>query len=488
MADAEKKQKILIVDDEQNNIKVLAEILRGKYKLIGARNGDVALKCATSDEKPDIILLDIMMPGMDGYEVLTRLKENPQTQDIPVIFVTALGKEHSEAKGIEMGAVDYITKPISPTVVEARVQLQLELNHYRNHLEELVYKRTEELSNINKLVRREVTERKQAEKELKKHQDHLEDMVEKRTSELQAANKKLTTEIEERKRVEAELQKAKSYLEKIFKKAEYARRSAEAANNKILEGIRYAKMIQTSLLPNLKNMEEFFPGSFFIWAPRDIVGGDIIFADSARGGFIVAVIDCTGHGVPGAFMTMIASSSLRRIVKDEECHDPGEILKRLNFIVKTSLHQDTDQALSNDGLDAAICYVKPKETFLAGSFGLIFAGARIPLVYVRNDELTVVKGDRESIGYKRSDLDFHFTNHEVRIERGMAFYMASDGFEDQLGEESDRRFGSRRFMELLRKTAQEPFDKQRDILLRSFKKHKGKGERQDDVTVVGFGF
>ena len=482
MPNDSKRQKILIVDDEQNNIRILAEVLKGKYKLIGARNGNTALKCAASEETPDLILLDIMMPGMDGYEVLRRLKADVNTQDIPVIFVTAMGKEGNEARGLELGAVDYITKPISPPVVSARVRLHLELFYYRNHLEHLVFERTEELAVINKRTRKEITERKQAEVELKRHQDHLEEMVEKRTTELKTANKKLTKEIEERKRIETELQKAKTYLENVFKKAESARNIAEDANKKIMESIRYAKMIQASLLPNLDNIRLHLPDSFFIWMPRDIVGGDIIFADSVDEGFIIAVIDCTGHGVPGAFMTMIASSSLRRIIKDEGCHDPGEILKRLNFIVKTSLHQDTEYALSNDGLDAAICFVKPKKA------GLVFAGARLPLIYIRDNEVNVIKGDRQSIGYKRSDLNFEFTNQEVRIEKRMSFYMASDGFVDQLGGENRRRFGSRRFRELLRENAHSPFEEQRDMMLQTFNEHKGKNETQDDVTMVGFGF
>ncbi len=488
MLDDIKEQKILIVDDEQDNIKILAEILKGRYKLIGARSGNVALKCATAEETPDLILLDIMMPGMDGFEVIRRLKADAKTRDIPVIFVTAMGKEGHEAKGLELGAVDYITKPISPAVVNARVELQMELHHYRNHLERMVYERTEELAVINKRTRKEVAERKQAEEELRKHQDHLEEMVEKRTEELKAVNKKLIKEIDERKRMEAELRKAKDHLEKVFKRAETARKTAEAANKKIIESIRYAKMIQSSLLPNLENIKHHLPNSFFIWMPRDIVGGDIIFADATSGGFILAVIDCTGHGVPGAFMTMIASASLRRIIKDEGCHDPGEILKRLNIIIKTSLHQDTEYALSNDGLDAAICFLKPRETHMTSSFWLIFAGARVPLVYIQNGEVNIIKGDRQSIGYKQSDLDFAYANQPIKIERGMSFYMATDGFVDQLGGEKRRRFGTRRFRELLREHARTPFEKQRETLLQSFNEYKGKNERQDDVTVVGFGF
>ncbi|MDM8522600.1 PAS domain S-box protein [Desulfococcaceae bacterium HSG8] len=268
-------------------------------------------------------------------------------------------------------------------------------------------------------------------------------------------------------------------------KAERAREAAEAVNQKIMESIRYAKTIQSSLLPSPESLKIHLPHSFFIWMPRDIVSGDILFTDTFPGGIVIATVDCTGHGVPGAFMTMIASSGLRRIIKDENCYDPGEILKRLNFFVKTSLHQDTEHAISDDGLDAAVCVARYQAD---GAANLTFAGARLPLICIHNNEITTIKGDRQSVGYRRSDLDFSFTNHAVKIEKGMSFYMITDGFTDQLGEKNDRRFGSRRFRELLGENSSKPFEEQREILLRAFNEHKGEGERQDDVTMVGFGF
>ncbi len=271
-------------------------------------------------------------------------------------------------------------------------------------------------------------------------------------------------------------------------------KAVEAANKKILESIQYAEKIQRSLLPNTGAVKEFLPDSFFIWMPKDIVGGDIFFADCFADGFIIAVIDSTGHGVPGAFMTMIASSALRRIIKDEGCHDPAEILNHLNLIVKTTLQQDTEEAASDDGMDVAICFVRKSMTEDNSPVYLIFSGAKLPLICVYNDELTVIKGDRQSIGYKqsrRSDINFEFTNHKIDIKKGMCFYMATDGFEDQLGDDTESRFeisrfGSKRFRELLRDNSVKPFKEQKEIILKIFHDYKGKEERQDDITVVGF--
>ncbi|MGK0299128.1 MAG: PleD family two-component response regulator, partial [Gammaproteobacteria bacterium] len=127
----DKIQKILVVDDERLNINVLVELLKPTYKMMAAINGQQAIKAANSASPPDLILLDIMMPEMDGYEVCKHLKSDPNTKDIPIIFVTAMGKEESETKGLDLGAADYLAKPISPAIVEARVRTQLALK--KNH-------------------------------------------------------------------------------------------------------------------------------------------------------------------------------------------------------------------------------------------------------------------------------------------------------------------------------------------------------------------
>jgi len=139
------KEKILIVDDTPVNIRVLVEALKNDYKLSIATNGKVALNYAMADQPPDLILLDIMMPEIDGYEVCKRLKDQESTRDIPIIFITAMSEERNETQGLEMGAVDYIIKPINQKIVQARVRTHLELKKHRDHLSELVQEKTSEL-------------------------------------------------------------------------------------------------------------------------------------------------------------------------------------------------------------------------------------------------------------------------------------------------------------------------------------------------------
>ena len=401
--------KVLLVDDTKSNINFLLQALKNDYKLSVALSGERALKFVQSTP-PDLILLDIMMPGMDGYEVCRQIKNDPYTRDIPIIFLSAMSDVENKTDGFKVGAVDYITKPFEILEVKARINTHLSLR---------------------------------------------------------LANQALRA----------------------------AKESSETANEKIMASIQYANIIQRSLLPSPENIKPFLPDSFFIWMPRDIVGGDFIFteyfpspAGEGVGGFIVAVIDCTGHGVPGAFMTMIASSGMTKIVKDEGCCDPAQILKQLNVFVKKTLQQDMERALSDDGLDATVCLISGLSSGAPDNAQLIFAGAKLPLLHIYDDEIIVVKGDRQSIGYKKSDLEFEFTNHIINIKEGMSFYLFSDGFADQLDEKDERRFGNRRFKNLLKEVMHLPFGKQREILLDAFHTYKGTNEMQDDVTVVGFGF
>jgi putative two-component system response regulator len=158
MSDLHTKKKILIVDDTPVNIRVLVEALKNDYKLSIATNGKVALDYAMADQPPDLVLLDIMMPELDGYEVCKRLKQKEKTKEIPIIFITAMSEERNETQGLELGAVDYIVKPINQQIVKARVRTHLELKKHRDHLSELVQEKTAEilegkLDIINRLAR-----------------------------------------------------------------------------------------------------------------------------------------------------------------------------------------------------------------------------------------------------------------------------------------------------------------------------------------------
>lgn len=383
---------VLIVDDVPKNLQVLGNILSKKgYKIAAAVNGQQALGIINS-APPDIILLDVMMPEPDGFEVCKKLKASEKTKEIPVIFLTAKTETEDIVKGFELGAVDYVTKPFNKTELLVRVHNHLDLKNARDTQAEL-------------------------------------------TASLREARKK------------------------------------------VAESIRYAKKLQHTILPNPENMKISLPESFYIWMPKDVVGGDIIMTDSSEESIIVAVMDCTGHSVPGAFMTVIAFQAMTRIIRDEGCRDPAEILKQLNLIIKASLQQDTH---SDDGLDAAVCAVSLKKK------SVIFAGAGLPMFYICNGELRRVRGDRQSIGHKTSDPEYDFTGHEIPVENKTSFYLSTNGFWDQPGGDNGLALGKDMFKSLLIEYSREPFYEQKDLLVSAFNSYKGDYERHDDIAMVGF--
>jgi serine phosphatase RsbU (regulator of sigma subunit) len=239
-------------------------------------------------------------------------------------------------------------------------------------------------------------------------------------------------------------------------------------------------MIQQSLLPDPSIATRFLPQSFFIWTPRDIVGGDMYHFDKVGDNLILSIMDCTGHGVPGAFMTMIASSGLRRIISEEKKFDPGRMLNKLSTFVTTTLQKDKDGIHSDEGLDAAICVISLKTRELN------FAGARLSLYMIRDNTLEKIKGDRKSLGYGTTDTDQEFTVHTLRPSDTACFYITTDGFSDQLGDLRSERFGTGRFSRLLLENHTRPFDEQKKILLDELNRHRGNQTFTDDITVVGF--
>ncbi len=235
------------------------------------------------------------------------------------------------------------------------------------------------------------------------------------------------------------------------------------------------------MLPDSEVINSLIPNSFFLWLPKDIVGGDAYYLEPVKKGFYITLFDCTGHGVPGAMMTMMAIVFLRRVIVDYKDGNPSEILKQLNKIIKHFLKQDREDTLSDDGLDAAVCFVDP------GEKKLVFAGARLSLYYNDNGDIVQVKGDRQSIGYKNSDTRFNFTEHEIQIQNDSMIYLTTDGFIDQIGGEKNLPFGWKKFIKLLEDNQNESLDKQCKILESSIAEYKGKENPQvDDISVIGF--
>lgn len=296
-------------------------------------------------------------------------------------------------------------------------------------------------------------------------------------SELAALARDLERRVAERTN---ELAREKEGVERALAQLNLANTELEKANRDINDGIRYASRIQTALLPDQGALSGVVDELAVGWQPLDMVGGDYYWAGSFDSMGVIAVMDCTGHGVPGAFMTAVVASSFSRILHHHGHEDPAEMLTQLNRLVKTALRQDRDSAVSNDGLDAAICVIdRAKAT-------LTFAGANLPLLVAENGILRQVRGDRMSLGYLDSPEDYRFSAHSMTITPGSAFYLYTDGVTDQVGGDNNRLFGRRRLQEVLAGMGTRPVTEQMDALFQQLSLWRGEQRRRDDMTFVAF--
>lgn len=258
-------------------------------------------------------------------------------------------------------------------------------------------------------------------------------------------------------------------------------------NENISKSINYAQGIQRALLPPQSSLQAIFPDSFIFFRPRDVVSGDYYWFKELTTGYgstektgkvAVAAIDCTGHGVPGAFLSMIGYNLLDDIVF-RGIHKPGAILRELNNGIRRTLRQDETD--NRDGMDMALCVVDTKTNTVE------FSGAKNPLVYVVNNEVNRIRGDKESIGGGMDYRNDEFTTHVIKVESPTWFYMFSDGFIDQFGGPDGRKFMIKNFIDLLAGISILPPDQQREILKNTLKDWLGtKFPQVDDILVVGF--
>lgn len=254
----------------------------------------------------------------------------------------------------------------------------------------------------------------------------------------------------------------------------------EEANRQVMDGIAYARTIQRAILPGREQTPAPIADHFVVWKPKDVIGGDVFWQHTDADGFLLAVADCTGHGVPGAVMTMLAVMALNRVVREHGAQDPALLLRELNRTVRHTLNQDTAEARTDDGLDIALCRVEP------GNGRVLFAGARLGLYLAENGAVEEVRGDRHSVGYRTSDPDYPFAAKPVPLRPGMALYLATDGLMGQAGGDKGLPFGKNRFKAFLEEQHARPMADQRAALLEALARYQGGQEQRDDITVIGF--
>ncbi len=384
-------QKILIVDDSPTNLLVLQDCLK-EYNCITAKSGEEALALVLDENKPDLILLDIIMEGMDGYDVCSMLKTNGETSQIPVIFITGETDPDSLVKGFGVGAVDFITKPFNPKELKVRVSTQL------------------------------------------KYKKSLEDNA--------------------------------RYLKSI-----------EDIYDTITDSMYYAQRIQNATLPHKNYLNKLMDDYFVFYKPRDIVSGDFYLANEINGKLLLVAADCTGHGVPGALMSMMSMAFIKEIISMENIQSPNQILNELReTIIATFFSPGTDEI--SDGLDASMVLIDRESNCLQ------FSGANLPLYLIRNNELIEVKGNRMPVGsYPRQTP---FTCHKINLQNNDCIYIFSDGFADQFGGDQNRKMMNSHFKEALLKFHKLRMSEQKDNLVQFFEQWKGYNEQVDDILLMGY--
>lgn len=271
-----------------------------------------------------------------------------------------------------------------------------------------------------------------------------------------------------------QLQKANEELE-----AKVIERTNELmlTNQRITDSIRYARKIQRSILSTQQDFSKYFQDNFALYQPKDIVGGDFYASFDKDDRIIVAAGDCTGHGVPGALMSILGSSLLHSIIDYKEEYATDRILNDLRQGVIKTLRQDDND--NKDGMEIGIVSYQPSNRTLE------FASSRLNLVYFQNGEMFELKGDRRSIG-GADDTEHMFEKEVITVQSDTYFYLFSDGLQDQFGGIDKKRLGSRKLKEMLFEIHQKPFAEQKIYLENFIKNWIGNEHQIDDIMVLGF--
>jgi phosphoserine phosphatase RsbU/P len=399
--------KILVADDSEASLKMISEILDilgTRFELHYAKDGIEACKEAESII-PDLILMDVVMPEMNGIEATQILRNNPLTAEIPIIVLSAT---ESLENAYVAGANDFISKPF--------------------HKFELLIKVRSAINLVQNM------------KEIKKQKAEL-----------------------ELKHAEVIKQRDKISIQQ----------------KDILDDIKYSKRIQGAIFPTKEYLNELLPDNFIINVPKNIVGGDFYWAGELHDKVIIAVADCTGHGISGAFMTMAGTAFLNEILSKNINQHAGDILFELRNLVMKLLKQKGEEGEAADGMDIALLILDKKNNLIE------FAGANNPLYLVRNEELIIYKGDRMPIGIHIL-LNRPFENQTIETQIGDTIYLFTDGYADQFGGPRNKKFRYNQFQNKILEIHKLPLEKQKEDLLRTLIDWKGKNQQVDDIMIVGF--
>ncbi len=248
-------------------------------------------------------------------------------------------------------------------------------------------------------------------------------------------------------------------------------------NQEITDSIHYARRIQKAILPQKDYIDKIAEEHFVYWKPRDIVSGDFYWMAEKNNLLVIIAADCTGHGVPGAFMSMLGVTLLNEIVLNKGITEPSKVLNTLRDEVVTLLHQDIETQTTRDGMDISIVVIDKK------NMKMLSSAANNVLYVLRNNELSTIPADKMPIGvyYKMEP----FVANTYELHKGDVIYLTSDGYKDQFGGSLGKKFMSKNFKNLLVEISKQPLSEQKDIIDKRFNEWRGEHAQNDDVLVLG---
>ena len=404
---------VLIVEDNANNLQVIAKILNDEgYVISFSQEGKAALHLIEK-KKPDLILLDVMMPEMNGFDVCKRLKDNPETKNIPVIFLTVLSDQEYIAKGFEAGGVDYITKPVNELELLARVKNHLELVRTRREME-----------NLN--------------------------------TKLSDANYNLSRKI--------------NTLNELYEQVNTQYKDIQSSINS-------ASGIINALLPKEKRMKNVLKECFIIFQPQSTIGGDFYWIKQVNDNLFFSVVDCTGHGVPGALLSLLGTVYLNELLVGVDDMEPAELVKQLGEKVNSSFENVISGKKRYD-MDLGICKINMTEK------KLWLSGVKLPVYFCRNGEVEHIKSNKYSLNYNIKN-EVPIKTREIQLQTNDLIYLSSDGFIDQIGGEEDKKLMHEGFEKLIANNYHKDVEEQKDAFVNFYNQWKGNNKQIDDVCVLG---
>jgi serine phosphatase RsbU (regulator of sigma subunit)/Tfp pilus assembly protein PilF len=343
---------------------------------------------------------------------------------------------------------------------------------------------------LEKISEKEIkyqSEKKQKENEILKQQNELKDLLHERSEQKQrmvriyfisglviALSVALLFFVRFRSKKKSE-QQLTLYNTEILKQKSIV----DEKNKEITDSIIYAQKIQAAILPSINRFENILPGSFVFFKPKDIVSGDFYWMSEKENCIFFAAVDCTGHGVPGGFMSMLGSSLLHEIINEKNVFDPADVLDLMRIKIIQALRQTGASGENKDGMDMALCRYDLKEN------KIVYAGANNDLVFIRNKKFSIYKATGQPIGFTFG-TPTHFNQQEIMLEAGDSVFIYTDGYADQFGGPKGKKFKYRQLNELLATISDSDPATKRNALEQTFTGWIGDLEQVDDVLVIGF--